>query len=739
VRVEVSVTPSAGGREWTVSLSFVGQKIHHQMQRAEGALPVRPVPAPDRPRHELDDEPARTEICKRIASCKPERGDVELMGSYLFDALIGVEAWAAIEDAATAGGEPMIELALTWKAGDLDTPKWELMHDGNEFLAAFRARAVAIIRIVRDAPDGARAGERLKAPARVLFVVGSDLDDPEIRAGAEIMGLLRRVEEGRGAIIPFVLEHASVEALRREARRLNPDVVHFVTHGRVHEGRGELSMQGEDAAAHISASQLLEALSDDGGIPLPAVAVVTACESAATNDHTVPFSVELVKGGIPIVVGMTGVVSDPVCRLFSNRFGAALTDGEPLVRALTDGRRAALWHASGSGNGPDTSVDWGLPALFLAPSVQSHHVVVDLAGTDEMLERIDAFGLQQKPVFCGRRKFMRLLDRLLDQRDPLNVLVAAVERPNDGEVGETRLVHELARRALRGGHVVMMLSAGSNGTRSEPPTTPALLAIYLLQELFETHRRFGLAAPRDAAILDALARAAGTSAPDIASAPDSMVHQRLAEYCKQLRRDHSDWKDRFEADVLREALASDLASLQARARARRDPSLAEQCRVIVLLERVERWGETTVALAETLLTPTGFGVGDDRVPVILTCTVNDDMYFHRLRTLEERASVETWIHVEPLERFGEKEDMLAYQWMLLNPYLGVHPPHSEKVFVRTEPTDDWATMFRTNISGLPSRFGREFYIVASTLSFGKILTEDDNDEVKLRAYARECQ
>ena len=88
--------------------------------------------------------------------------------------------------------------------------------------------------------------------------------------------------------------------------------------------------------------------------------------------------------------------SDPVCRLFSNRFGAALTEGEPLVRALTDGRRAALWQPSYNGAGPETRGDWALPAVFLAQSVPQNYVLVELEGSDTLLKRIDAFGLQHE-------------------------------------------------------------------------------------------------------------------------------------------------------------------------------------------------------------------------------------------------------------------------------------------------------------------------------------------------------
>ena len=303
------------------------------MRRVGGSLPVAPqvANAPGREqahRTLYDDELLRTALGDRVGKCTPEGEDVKLMGRYLFDALIGHNAWEAVCEAARTAGDPLVELALTWAAADaeLNLLKWEMMHDGTEFLAASRRCAVAITRVVRDAPEPEHPLESLTAPVRVLFVIGLGLADPDIRAGAEIMGLLRSVEQGKGAIVPYVLEQASIRALSREVQRFRPDVVHFIAHGRVSAQGGELLLRDDDdvsRAAPASAGRLLDALRCDEDTRLPHLVVVTVCDSASAYGDTVPLASELVKGGIPIVVGMTGVVSDPVCRLFSNRFRPA--------------------------------------------------------------------------------------------------------------------------------------------------------------------------------------------------------------------------------------------------------------------------------------------------------------------------------------------------------------------------------------------------------------------------------
>jgi hypothetical protein len=742
MRVDIRVTPNDKDA-WTVVLRFASQEIRREMLRARPPLPVRPrAPADDDRSLALDDERVREAVTLRVAECKPEAGDAVRMGRYLFDALIGSQAWASITESTKAGKDTLVELALTWRAdeADLGNLRWEMMHDGEEFLAVSKEYVVAITRIVLDAETLA-APEPLAAPARVLFVVGDDLDSRAIRAGAEIVGVLRRIEAQRGAVLPFVLERASPQALQHQISRVRPDIVHFVSHGRVEQGHGVLQMcsdEDESTTELVGAARLLEALNDGGRQTLPRLAVVTACESAGGGDHTASLAAELVKGGIPVVVGMTGKISDPVCRLFSSRFSAALTEGEPLVRALTVGRRAALWRAAATGAGPETQVDWSLPAVFLAPSVDPAYRVVAERGNDTMARRIASFGLQERPVFCGRRRFMPLLDKLLDPDDELNVLVVDVERPKAGAAGETRLMHHLALRALRAGHVVLMLWATAHGTRPDPPTTPGRLALYLVEQLFDTRRRFGLGSPAYAAVLEALATAASSpDCPELDTLPPDAVNQHVTEYLKKLKGSQRDWEERFEADILREALARDLTLLQSDARAKPD-GLSDTCRVIVMLERVEYWDQTTRALVDTLLTPDGFGVQPENpMPVVVSCALAHDVNRHTLSDLRERATTQNWIHAERLAPFDEEEDELVYTWLLLNPYDGIHPPHSEKVYVRAEPTDEWALRFREHIKGLPSNFGLPFYIVASMATEpSKLLVADENDDVKLAEYLR---
>ncbi len=735
MRVTVTVGSAAAGPGWEVVLDAgAGELARHPMAATEGAPGVGPaganVPADTAPHAALTTDAgaaARAALAGRLSRSQPEADDVELMGRYLFDSLIGPVAWAAVVAEAGRRRDRSIELALDWPRADdrLHSLHWELMHDGTVFLAGHPDLAIAVSRVVR----GGRPDEPPKsvAPVRVLFVIGSHLADPAIRAGAEIMGLMRRVERGRGAINPRVSQWTTLSGLETAVLRHRPHVVHFVTHGVVRDGRGRLQLWkegvppgGEDPGQLVDADAVLLALRhpDDG---LPPLVVLTACQTGTgAADHTAPFAVELVAGGVPAVVGMTGSVTDMACRLFSQRFGEVLTTGGALIEAVSLGRRAALREKGGPGEG----MSWALPALFLSPGITHGYAPVDATAVPAVLDRILGYGLDDEPVFCGRREHFEVFEQLLDRDEPANLLVAYTEEPMGG-VGKTRLIHEFARRALRDGHVVVLVR-DEGDTAANPPSTCGKLGAQLLWAIHETRGRFGLEFLPDSALLETLADRAGEDVASILSAPEALRSGRLARFIKRYEGD-------LEALELREVLAPDLARLGQDARAARaagDGSIAEDARVLVLLESVDRW-EVAGDLFSTLLGTWGLGTSDERVPVALTCTFGDvegvDMEEVRGRTVGGSR------RFLPLAPFTGDEESLAYQWVLLNPRER-WAPDSKLVYATRRSDGRWLDTMRRSVKGLPGRIdGEVFYTVAYVLSTEadpELIAADDEDVLR---------
>src|SRR5262249_59345873 len=114
----------------------------------------------------------------------------------------------------------------------------------------------------------------------------------------------------------------------------------------------------------------------------PTLVVLSACYSGggAGNGgilavrHMAPLAVELVQGGVPIVIGMAGRIAEHPCRVFTRRLGEALATGEPLVLASSDARFAAL-HDDNAG--ARASVDWAFPTVFLSERVPADFVPVE--------------------------------------------------------------------------------------------------------------------------------------------------------------------------------------------------------------------------------------------------------------------------------------------------------------------------------------------------------------------------
>lgn len=668
---------------------------------------------------------AAAEMLQRLEQDKTQAGDVLQLGRHLFDCLLGGSAWTAVVDAAASRGDGVVELALAWPAGehDLNRLPWEAMHDGSGFIGGHRELCVAVTRIVTDA-EQTKCGPPAPAPARVLFVLGSDLSDRDIRNGTEVIGLLRDAERGDGAIDPYVLDEASLELLAEACTRFDPDIVHVVGHGQLRQDGTPVVRLGGDAShdGWTTAEDLLGALTTPSG--LPRLVLLTGCDSSASGKHMDSLAAALVKGGVPKAIGMAGKISDPVCRLFVRRFGSALNAGEAIVEAMAHGRRAGLRRQNASAA---DNPSWALPSIYLAPSVPPDHAPVDVSAQAAVLRRIEWYDLRQDPVFCGRRPFMRLFDNLLDPADQLQVLMAYAE---DGRrVGKTRMLHELAGRALRRGHVVVMID--DVGNDPELPKTQLEIGVYLLRAIVKARLAFGLEIPPHGALIDELIEISDDEAElDLEPLSSQQRAIRLLSFLGKRSGD-------IDGEALRLAIAADLAQLIADARAAPDDdSVGAASQAVVILGGLGKWDEAATTLLDTLLGPAGLGSPDERVPVFAVGS-RADWAGERLRT-HPKLDGKPWAVVKELGAFGKDEAALAYQWVLLHPRTTVKTKYSDLVYTPMSGYEDsWHEEFDDCICGIPGKFDEDmFYAVAKALSRGHILAADD-DARALAAYAEQ--
>jgi len=597
----------------------------------------------------------------------PEAG-TSPFGGYLFHTLIGADAWEWVRKTADEQGARCVELALSWRDDDanLNRLNWELMHDGDSFLAAgLPGVTVAITRLVTGT-TGARWEPREieEFPPRILFVVGTMLNDPSIRPAAEFLGLLRELRESGRRIRARVLEKTRMEELERVIRVFRPDVVHFICHGDWElvgdRGRGylELTPDEPNGDRRKYADQLYAAMTVEGrATPL---VVLSACRTGSADapppavtegaHDLAPLATELVRLGVPLVLGMAGRVSDTACRLFTRQFGDALVRGESLVAATAEARRATV----AQGRSADESVDWAFPALFAAEEVDPGFAPVPpgaAASPTPEENWIQDYALGRVPVFCSRNEFFDAYYGFFSPVPQPQRVLAIVADGQPG-VGRTRLLLELATQMLRDGHIPIMLV-------SDEPDFKAP------QSLREFAEKLGPAISQARRVLQ------------LGSAPESQlallpgVRSALRPGQTPLRRDigaELGAEGELTPVALRMALQADLRRLVKDAKKRHVSFRRAEGRAVVLLDQVEQYGGLMSDVIFRMLDPSGFGTSEEPIPAVLALAMGQPANTV-VKDALERAASRSWLLQKQLKPFDFKteEDLLAYSWILLNP------------------------------------------------------------------------
>lgn len=712
MRVLVDVSPAADGDyEVDVRLdSLAGQRLSkHSMRnprRCESA--------------ELD------ELIGRVEADRLSAGDVKLLGRYLFDLLLRQDCWAKVVDEARERSTTTVELALRWDSAELALHRlsWEAMHDGTRFLGDHGTLSVAITRIVADA-EAVECPVSAPAPARVLFAVGAPLNDPEIRSGAEIVGLLVGIEQRGSSIDSKIVDNVTLAALEEACAGFDPHIVHFVSHGRLNEGRGELQLavEEEGESGWADGEKLLRAIGRGGS--LPSMVLLTGCQSAAVGDHTDSLAVEMIKGGVPIAIGMAGKVADPVCRLFTRKYGMSISDGDRLVEAMTHGRRAGLQQqASPAGD----DLGWALPSIYLAPCVPTDHAPVAVSEGSGIPARIAGYKTRRGPLFCGRKELCRQFENLLDPGKSLEVLVAYAE--GGEKLGKTRLQYEFAAKALRAGHIVVIID-DEGDEPSRLPQNPVQLTVALLDAIIKARGQFRVPKLFESILLDELSSAVGRG-PELESANPNARLTRLARFLGECRRTQADGEAL--ADALGGALAADLDRLVTDVRGLDDETIDPESTAILILGGIGNWGPAADLLFERLAGNHGLSTPELRIPIFATCSFAEDARA-TVEAAWERSNGRDWEQWVELTPFDENEDMRIYQWVLLHPWSD-HPWGDVVYAPSPEAGDRWCESFRDNFDGLPGDLDDpRFYLIASELRRHKVFVAADDDRI-LEEYAR---
>jgi hypothetical protein len=283
-------------------------------------------------------------------------------GARLFTAVFEGEALVllrgSLEEARRRGDGLRIRLRLA-EVPELSDLPWEYLYDPalNRFLGL--DVETPVIRYL-DLPE--RVEPLLVAPPlRILAVISRPVNQPELDVEREWTRLRHALSEmeQRGLVSLERLPEATLAALRRQLRRGEYHILHFIGHGgfdsRMQDG--VLMLEDDDRLGRPVSGQDLGVMIH-GHRPMR-MAVLNACEGGRPS-RTDPFAgvaQSLIQQGLAAVVAMQFEITDDAAIIFAREFYEALADGYPVDAALVEARKAIF--------AQDNALEWGTPVLYL--------------------------------------------------------------------------------------------------------------------------------------------------------------------------------------------------------------------------------------------------------------------------------------------------------------------------------------------------------------------------------------
>src|SRR5690242_17066133 len=180
----VTITGTGG---WQASVADAAPRI---LSAAASPLGPMPVP-PDGPSLEVKELAA---ALGRLDRNEVSEGDAKSIGRHLLACLVDDATWSGWRN----GGEDIHLVVATGNdAKPLQRLPWELLHDGDRFLATRQGPAVTTSRAVGTAAVPTRP---VKVQPVVLVIIGGALEEPALQPAAEYLAVLDTLRRGNLAL-----------------------------------------------------------------------------------------------------------------------------------------------------------------------------------------------------------------------------------------------------------------------------------------------------------------------------------------------------------------------------------------------------------------------------------------------------------------------------------------------------------------------------------------------------------
>jgi tetratricopeptide (TPR) repeat protein len=381
------------------------------------------------------------------------------LGRRLFEWLDGPEGWLRT---GLANGKTtvLLDLAAPLQARDLNPGTesllrklahlpWELLHDGNAFLAE---RGIQPVRVMQSRSNVAQPAQPANRPLRLLFMATSPEDVlPELNYEQEETNIL---EATRQQPIELVVEESgSVSQLQNLVAAFDPhyfDVFHITGHVVTEDGTPQFLTEDERGGKRrTTAEQLAEAF----GRCWPRLLFLSGCHTAQASDRGTIRSMAhaLVNAGADAVLGWAQPVYDSTGIFAATQLYRALATGETTLDAVAAARREMLREFLKDTDQAHCS-DWHLLRLYQGVRDTAALVTPLKTPKREQIKRkapeadfLDADGnvkVAGASAFFGRRREMqRCLKALAYPGDHYGVFLHGL-----GGYGKSTIAARLCRR-----------------------------------------------------------------------------------------------------------------------------------------------------------------------------------------------------------------------------------------------------------------------------------------------------
>ncbi|MCB0033998.1 MAG: CHAT domain-containing protein, partial [Anaerolineales bacterium] len=350
-----------------------------------------------------------------------EQEDMYELGQVLFDFLFSANIKQLFDQSrGQLKADDLLRVRLRWDSlgvmNDLGRLPWEYLCDGKEFLAL--EPQLSLVRFLHDRPPKSLA---IPETLRVLAVTAAPGNMPPLDLASELTKLETAVQTIQGAhpIELRVEENVTPRKLREAIDRWQPHVLHYAGHGRQGKQMGELVLVDDEGQAYLLPAHELRIMLKGGPVRM---AILNACETAATpkdgdtaNAAVQSVAGQLVRAGLPAVIGMQYKLPDTVAHQFLTDLYRAIATDHPLDEALTRTRKGLYVDQK------DKNF-WAIPALFL--QVSDGRIFNPAAASEEEIEAADpnaeppfkgleSFTMADADLFFGREALSsELVDRL---------------------------------------------------------------------------------------------------------------------------------------------------------------------------------------------------------------------------------------------------------------------------------------------------------------------------------------